>query len=90
MLCRTLEGHAHRINTLALNTDYVMRTGAYNPADAKLVKEDVTDSRECFNQELNVLFAFIHCSSTSFRYTTVFSLLLLHHICYSVSFPVGS
>lgn len=26
VLCRTLEGHAHWVNTLALNTDYVMRT----------------------------------------------------------------
>lgn len=29
MLVRTLSGHAHRINTLALNADYVMRTGAF-------------------------------------------------------------
>lgn len=29
MLVRTLTGHAHRINTLALNCDYVLRTGAY-------------------------------------------------------------
>lgn len=28
-LVRTLSGHAHRINTLALNCDYVLRTGAY-------------------------------------------------------------
>jgi ribosome assembly protein 4 len=28
---RTLTGHAHWINTLALNVDYVLRTGAYNP-----------------------------------------------------------
>lgn len=26
VLCRTLEGHAHWVNTLALNTDYAMRT----------------------------------------------------------------
>jgi ribosome assembly protein 4 len=30
-LCRTLRGHAHWVNTLALNTDYVMRTGPYVP-----------------------------------------------------------
>lgn len=28
-LVRTLTGHAHRINTLALNTDYVIRTGSF-------------------------------------------------------------
>ena len=26
---RTLTGHAHRVNTLALNCDYVLRTGAF-------------------------------------------------------------
>jgi ribosome assembly protein 4 len=29
-LVRTLVGHGHRVNTLALNTDYVMRTGPYD------------------------------------------------------------
>lgn len=29
MLVRTLTGHAHRINSLALNCDYVLRTGAF-------------------------------------------------------------
>ncbi|ESN92974.1 hypothetical protein HELRODRAFT_69578 [Helobdella robusta] len=33
-LCRTLEGHGHWVNHVALNTDYVMRTGAFDPADA--------------------------------------------------------
>eukprot|EP01036_Dinobryon_divergens_P033268 gene33268-43016_t len=28
-LVRTLSGHAHRVNTLALNCDYVLRTGAF-------------------------------------------------------------
>jgi len=30
-LIRTLVGHAHRINTLALNSDYALRTGAFEP-----------------------------------------------------------
>lgn len=34
VLCRTLEGHGHWVNTMALNTDYVMRTGAFEPAEA--------------------------------------------------------
>ena len=29
-LIRTLNGHAHRVNTLALNCDYVCRTGAFS------------------------------------------------------------
>jgi hypothetical protein len=31
---RTLTGHAHRVNALALNTDYLCRTGAFDPAEA--------------------------------------------------------
>lgn len=31
VLCRTLEGHAHWVNTLALNTDYILRIGAFDP-----------------------------------------------------------
>jgi hypothetical protein len=26
VLCRTLDGHAHWVNTLALSTDYVLKT----------------------------------------------------------------
>ncbi|XP_012216041.1 notchless protein homolog 1 [Linepithema humile] len=29
VLCRTLEGHGHWVNTLALNVDYVLRTGPF-------------------------------------------------------------
>ena len=28
---RTLQGHGHWVNVLALNTDYVVRTGAFDP-----------------------------------------------------------
>lgn len=31
VLCRTLQGHAHWVNTLALNTDYVLRIGPFDP-----------------------------------------------------------
>lgn len=31
MLCRTLQGHGHWVNILALSSDYVMRTGAFDP-----------------------------------------------------------
>jgi ribosome assembly protein 4 len=37
VLCRTLEGHGHWANYLALSTDYVMRTGAFDPAKATIV-----------------------------------------------------
>ncbi|KAK2191710.1 hypothetical protein NP493_47g03017 [Ridgeia piscesae] len=45
-LCRTLQGHAHWVNTLALSTDYVMRTGAFDPKDASLVHREITDTPE--------------------------------------------
>lgn len=31
VLCRTLEGHGHWVNSLALSTDYVLRTGPFHP-----------------------------------------------------------
>jgi len=40
-LCRTLQGHGHWVNVLALNTDYVVRTGAFDPKDAKLVPDEI-------------------------------------------------
>jgi len=45
-LCRTLQGHGHWVNVLALNTDYVMRTGSYDPSKAKLVPEASNDDPE--------------------------------------------
>ncbi|XP_070572350.1 notchless protein homolog 1-like [Ptychodera flava] len=36
VLCRTLQGHGHWVNTMALSTDYVMRTGAFDPVKATL------------------------------------------------------
>ncbi|XP_006640993.1 notchless protein homolog 1 [Lepisosteus oculatus] len=44
--CRTLLGHAHWVNTLALSTDYVLRTGAFEPADAKINPQDVSGPLE--------------------------------------------
>lgn len=32
-LCRSLDGHAHWVNTLALNCDYIVRTGPFDPAE---------------------------------------------------------
>lgn len=42
MQCRTLQGHAHWVNTLALSTDYVLRTGAFEPATATVNPQDLT------------------------------------------------
>merc|ERR1711874_837569 len=46
VLCRTLQGHGHWVNVLALNTDYVMRTGAWDPKDAKIVHQDLETDTE--------------------------------------------
>ena len=35
-IVRVLSGHAHRINSLALNTDYACRTGAFDHTSARL------------------------------------------------------
>jgi len=43
-LCRTLEGHGHWVNSLALNSDYVIRTGAFDPKDASFVKNDISNT----------------------------------------------
>lgn len=36
-MCRNLDGHGHWVNTLALNSDYILRTGGFDPKDATLV-----------------------------------------------------
>lgn len=51
VLCRSLDGHAHWVNTLALNSDYIIRTGAYDPKDATLVKKEFTESRKSFKKK---------------------------------------
>ncbi|CAF1296539.1 unnamed protein product, partial [Didymodactylos carnosus] len=40
VLCRTLEGHSHWVNTLALSTDYVLRTGSYEPSKENGKQQD--------------------------------------------------
>ncbi|XP_041350278.1 notchless protein homolog 1-like isoform X2 [Gigantopelta aegis] len=44
VLCRTLQGHGHWVNTMALNTDYVMRTGAFDPAHATIVHKEISET----------------------------------------------
>ncbi|XP_043910256.1 notchless protein homolog 1 [Protopterus annectens] len=50
-LCRTLQGHAHWVNTMALNTDYVLRTGAFEPAEATVNPQDMSGSLEELKQK---------------------------------------
>ncbi|XP_038670526.1 notchless protein homolog 1 isoform X2 [Scyliorhinus canicula] len=51
VMCRTLQGHAHWVNTMALSTDYVLRTGAFEPAEATIVARDRNDSLEELKQK---------------------------------------
>lgn len=46
MLCRTLQGHGHWVNTMALSTDYALRTGAFEPAEASVNAQDLRGSCE--------------------------------------------
>lgn len=46
-LVRTLSGHGHRINSIALNCDYVLRTGAF-----QIGEPDVTDPEEIITKAL--------------------------------------
>ncbi|XP_013408024.1 notchless protein homolog 1 [Lingula anatina] len=43
VLCRTLQGHGHWVNNLALSTDYVIRTGSFDPSTATVVPRDIDD-----------------------------------------------
>ncbi|XP_005077136.3 notchless protein homolog 1 isoform X1 [Mesocricetus auratus] len=44
VLCRTLQGHGHWVNTMALSTDYALRTGAFEPAEATVNAQDLKGS----------------------------------------------
>jgi ribosome assembly protein 4 len=43
-MCRTYTGHAHWVNNLALNTDYVLRTGPFHPVLDKQKSYKLKDS----------------------------------------------
>lgn len=40
ILCRTLEGHAHWVNTLALSTDYVLKAGSFNVEKNEIMPQE--------------------------------------------------
>uniref|UniRef100_A0A673UP75 Notchless protein homolog 1 n=1 Tax=Suricata suricatta TaxID=37032 RepID=A0A673UP75_SURSU len=44
VLCRTLQGHGHWVNSMALSTDYALRTGAFEPAEASVNAQDLRGS----------------------------------------------
>lgn len=44
VLCKTFTGHAHWVNNLALNTDYVLRTGPFHPVYDKKKSKKIDDS----------------------------------------------
>lgn len=44
-MCRTFQGHGHWVNTLALNTDYVLRIGAYEPRAMMQDRPQVTERK---------------------------------------------
>ena len=50
-LCRTLQGHGHWVNVLALNTDYVMRTAAFEPSKAQIVFEEQAKTEQDHQNE---------------------------------------
>ncbi|KAL7039105.1 hypothetical protein ACKWTF_009804 [Chironomus riparius] len=45
-MCKTFSGHAHWVNNLALNTDYVLRTGPFNPLMDKKKALKIKDNKE--------------------------------------------
>lgn len=45
-MCKTFSGHAHWVNNLALNTDYVLRTGPFNPLMDKKKALKIKDDKE--------------------------------------------
>ncbi|XP_078483724.1 notchless protein homolog 1 [Ciona intestinalis] len=51
VLCRTLQGHGHWVNVLALSTDYVMRTGAFEPSTATVVAKENSNSAAQLQKE---------------------------------------
>lgn len=46
VLCKTFSGHAHWVNSLALNTDYVLRTGPFHPVIDKKMSFKAQDKEE--------------------------------------------
>ncbi|EDW13082.2 protein Notchless [Drosophila mojavensis] len=46
VLCRTFTGHAHWVNNIALSTDYVLRTGPFQPVKDRQMAQIKQDAEE--------------------------------------------
>jgi ribosome assembly protein 4 len=46
VLCRSLDGHAHWVNSLALNTDYAIRIGCFDPSQANANLENLSTQQK--------------------------------------------
>ena len=47
-LMKTLQGHGHWVNSLALNSDYVMRIGAFDPKNSSIIPVDFESTSDDF------------------------------------------
>ena len=70
VLCKTFSGHAHWVNNLALNTDYVLRTGPFHPVMDRKKSLEVQDKETLRQSALqrfqqvcpNGIESFVSCS----------------------------
>uniref|UniRef100_A0A915BX92 NLE domain-containing protein n=1 Tax=Parascaris univalens TaxID=6257 RepID=A0A915BX92_PARUN len=46
VLCRTLTGHAHWVNTLALNVEYALRTSCFDPGNQCIAPDQIEECRK--------------------------------------------
>lgn len=46
VLCRSLEGHAHWVNSLALSTDYALRIGCFDPSQPDNDSSSLSDQQK--------------------------------------------
>ncbi len=53
ILCRTLQGHGHWVNTMALNVDYVLRTGCFDVNNDMIVPESDQEAERIALQRYN-------------------------------------
>ena len=56
----TLQGHGHWVNTMALNTDYALRTGAFDPGDRSLEHVGVTKMNGEAFREIFMYYSFFY------------------------------
>ncbi|CAO4367966.1 unnamed protein product [Caenorhabditis nigoni] len=50
VMCRNMTGHAHWINTLALNTDYALRTSCFEPSKRCIKPESLEECQKVARQ----------------------------------------